>query len=126
MQQQYATKLRYRRLDENGDMLLGVGEAGWLSGLDAMRQLISTRLRSIEGEWWEGDPTAIPYLTEVIGAPATERNRQIIDLMVIGRIMDTVGVDSISDITSTFSGRSYSFSCTVHTIYGDTTAEVNV
>lgn len=121
---QYETDLIVRKMDENGDSVFGNGRSDFLSGIDAMRQVLQTRLNVSAGEWWEGDATAIPYMGGILGAYSTERNRELIDLMVVERILDTVGVVSVSDITSSYNGRGYHFKCTVTTVYGVTTAEV--
>lgn len=126
MQSTYETQLSYRQVDENGDMVFGSGQSGVLHGLEAMSQVLKTRIAAVEGEWWEGDRTAIPYIPDVLGAPATGKTRDAIDLMIINRIMDTVGVISISDVESRIEDRHYHFSCSVQTVYGETKAEVNV
>lgn len=126
MNAQYTTNLKYRKLDENGDMVFGHGDKDFLYGLDAMGQVIQTRLKAIRDEWWEGDPTAIPWTTDVIGARVTTFSKDRIDLMVIERLMDTVGVNSVSDIESSFVNRRYTFSCKVQTVYGETTGEVSI
>ena len=125
MNSQYLTQLTYRKLDADGDMIFGATSGGWLSELEAMRQVILTRLRAIRDEWWEGDRTALPWFTEILGGRGTEERRQAFDLMAIDRIMDTVGVISVSDVQSGISNRRYHFSCKVQTVYGMTTAEVN-
>lgn len=123
---QYTTNLKYRRLDENDDMMFGHGDGDFLYGLEAMRQVIQTRLKAIRNEWWEGDPTAIPWTTDVIGARVSQFSKEKIDLMIIERLMDTVGVNSVSDIESSFINRRYSFQCNVQTVYGETTGQVNI
>lgn len=123
---QYTTNLKYRRLDENDDMMFGHGDADFLYGLEAMRQVIQTRLKAVRDEWWEGDPTALPWTTEIIGARTSQFQKDEIDLMIIERLMDTVGVNSVSDIESSFYNRHYSFSCKVQTVYGETTGEVSI
>ena len=126
MQAQYETKLIYRTLDKNGDYVWGNSMNDMLSGQQAMRQVIQTRLGAIQGEWWEGDRTAIPYYTEVLGAPGGEQRRQAIDLMIISRLMDTVCVLSITDFESSLINRKYQCTCTVHTVYGKVSAEVTI
>lgn len=121
---QYETQLKYRKVDENGDMLFGGGAADFIEGAAAMEQVIKTRLAAAEGEWWEGDDGALPWFTEIIGNTLTPDKVAEIDLMVIGRIMDTVGVNSVSDIDSGVENRKYHFSCIAHTIYGDVPVEV--
>lgn len=125
MNAQYETQLKYRQLDENGDMTFGAGEANVLDGLDAMRQALKTRLGAVRGEWWEGDDGALPYFTEILGKRTTAANRQIIDLLIVERIMDTRGVVSVQNVESGFDGRRYHFRCTVNTVYGQLNQEVN-
>ena len=62
MQAQYETKLIYRKLDENGDYVWGNSMNDMLSEQAAMSQVIQTRLRAIQGEWWEGDRTALSLI----------------------------------------------------------------
>ena len=126
MKAQYETQLISRRMDENGDMTFGLGESGFIHGLDAMKQVLKTRIAAHDGEWWESDSKAIPYMTDVLAAARTGANKDAIDLLIIERIMDTVGVLGVSNVQSSFEGRSYRFSCNVQTVYGETTAEVNV
>lgn len=124
---QYETSLIYRRTDEDGDMLFGLSPGVAFSGsLEAMSQVLKTRLAAVEGEWWEGDYGALPYMADILGAYATDENREIIDLMVIERIMDTVGVISVSNVVSSIENRRYTFRCNVQTVYGETTAELNL
>lgn len=121
---QYETNLIYRRVDENGDMMFGVGAGiAFEEGLKAMGHVLKTRLAAMEDEWWEGDYGALPYMTDILGAYATDENREVIDLMVIERIMDTVGVIGVSEVVSSIKDRRYTFSCNVQTVYGETSVE---
>ena len=126
MRAQYESQLIYRKLDDDGSTVFGHNAQDFLTGLEAMTQVIKTRLRTVWGEWWEGDETAVPYYTEVMGAYATESNRATIDMMITRRILDTVGVLSVQDVKSYISGRDYHYSCAVNTIYGKTSAEVKL
>lgn len=124
---QYETQLRYRKVDENGDMVFGsTGDSGFLDKADAMAQVLKTRLAACEGEWWEEDPGALPWYTDILGSMVTQGRVEEIDLMVIDRIMDTVGVNSVSNIESGVEGRHYHFTCTAHTVHGDVPVEVEV
>lgn len=121
----YLYDMKYRPLDENGDMTLGEG-VNYLEGIDAIRQALDSRLRTYKGEWWEGDDdSALPLFTEIMGLPRTEANREKIDLMVIDRIIDTVGVLAVTNVASEYTKeRKNSFRCTVNTVYGSTSLEV--
>lgn len=127
MKAQYETNLVCRAMDEDGDMRFGEGQNGQLHTLDAMKQVLKTRLGAVEGEWWEGDEGAIPYFGgSVLGAVVSEKTKDTIDLLVIDRIMNTVGVIGVTNIESTVANRQYHFTCSVQTVYGTTTAEVSL
>lgn len=127
MKAQYETNLVCRAMDENGDMRFGEGQNSQLHNLEAMKQVLKTRFGAVEGEWWEGDEGAIPYFGGgIFGAVASGKVKDTIDLMIINRIMDTVGVIGVSDVISSIENRRYQFTCTVQTVYGTTTAEVSL
>lgn len=122
---QYETKLKYRKQDENGDMTFGGSDADFVETAAAMKQVLVTRLGACEDEWWEGDDAAIPWFSDVLGQMVAQGKVEEIDLLVIERIMDTVGVNSVSNITSGVTNRKYHFSCTVNTVYGSIPVEVS-
>lgn len=124
---QYESQLKYRKLDEDGDMVFGcTGDSGFLRKEKAMAQVLKTRLAACEDEWWEDDPGALPWFTEILGSMVSQGRVEEIDLMVINRIMDTVGVISVTNIESSVKNRQYHFSCTVHTVQGDVPLEVSM
>lgn len=123
---QYESQLKYRRLDENGDMMFGHGNADFVSTAEAMQQVLKTRLSACQDEWWEGDAGALPFFNGILGSATTDENREAIDLMVIERIMDTRGVISVSNVESSFANRHYSFRCSVQTVYGEVETEVKI
>ena len=115
----------YRRLDADGDMVMGQGPEGFLTDLQAMDQTVATRLKALRGEWWEEDESELPFVTEILGMPQTEGNRALIELMIVDRITDTEGVTGVEDVRSEYRpGRTFHFSCGVNTVYGRTVAEV--
>jgi hypothetical protein len=117
--------LTYRRLDENGDMVIGAGERTMLTNLDAITQAIYTRLRHLQGEWWENRKDGLPLFQQIIGRPLTEDQRRIADLLIIERISDTRGVIRVRSPDSFIADRAYTFSCEVETVYGAARIEVN-
>ena len=121
-QANYTENLICRKMDENGDYMMG-SQGEMITGLEAIAQAIKTRLRAIRNEWWEGDETALPYFPDIMGRKNV--SKAAIDLQVIARIMDTIGVINVFDISSSLVNRQYSFSCKVRTVYGTTTAEVS-
>lgn len=123
---QYENQLKYRKLDENGDMMFGHGNADFVSTAEAMQQVLKTRLSACQDEWWEGDAGALPFFDGILGSTDTDENREAIDLMVIDRIMDTRGVIGVSNVESSITDRRYSFNCSVQTVYGVVKMEVKI
>lgn len=123
---QYETQLKYRKMGKDGDAVFGSEGSVFLEGAEAMAQVLKTRLAACEGEWWEGDDGALPWFTGILGSMVAKGRVDEIDLMVVDRIMSTVGVNSVSNIVSGVKDRHYSFTCTAHTVYGDVPVEVSV
>ena len=125
MQATYETELRCRRLDENGDVMFGAGDAGFVYGLEAMALVLKSRIASNPGEWWEGDDdSTIPWMTEIVGEMLPAGRDEEISLMIIDRITDTVGVLGVEDVECEVENRHLRFSCTVSTVYGEVPVEV--
>lgn len=57
--------MRYRALDENGDMTIGNANA-YIEAVDAVRQAVCTRLRQLIYEWWEQLEDGVPYWQRII------------------------------------------------------------
>ena len=120
---EYLTVLRYRKLDEDGDMMLGAVEPPMLNKLEAMPQLIRTRLLTFEGEWWESND-GLPLFTEILGRPRSEDDRLSAELAIINHLTETVGIIAVYDVASEFiPTRGFRFQGRVKTVYGD--VEVN-
>lgn len=116
--------LRYRRLDPQGDMVLGNGSGIFLTGVEAMRQAISTRLKLLQGEWWERPQDGLPLFQQMLGKPATQAQKELMDLLITERIMDTKLVEGVEAVQSEMTGRAYAYSAAVRTAFGETSVEV--
>jgi hypothetical protein len=57
--------MRYRALDENGDMVMRNGQA-YIEASEAVRQACVTRLRLLIYEWWEDTKDGIPWWQNII------------------------------------------------------------
>jgi hypothetical protein len=109
----------YRRLDSNGDYILGSGHQTFVSGVDAVRQAIYTRLKLLLEEWWEDRDDGLPLFQSILGARVN--SQQAIDTIIRDRIRGTTDVTDVFDFTSTFDvqTRTYRFQCQVDTAYGE-------
>lgn len=113
--------MRYRILDENDDYQLGKGQQYFTYGTYAVAQAIKTRLKLLKGEWWENTEEGLPLFQDILGKQGTKDNLYITDTLIKERIIGTPNVTSITDFNSEYNSenRSYSFSCTVNTKFGE-------
>lgn len=105
--------MRYRQMDSSGDYVMGPA-ARWLADSpQAVAQAVLTRLRLFAGEWFLDRREGLD-LSQILGY-GTQATR---DQQVQERILGTRGVTGIAAYSSQVSGRSFTVSCTVDTLYG--------
>lgn len=112
--------MRYRREDADGDYTFGRGDNTWLiNSPEAVAQAIKTRFLLWYGQWFLDTTAGTPWIQSVLG----KQKPEIYNMAIRQRILDTAGVDSISDFNTTVdtSTRRVTFTATVNTIYGTTT-----
>lgn len=114
----------YRRMDANGDYTFGKNMQDFLTGADAVGQAIKTRLNLWLTEWWENLEEGLPMFENILGAPGTPENINAIDILIRDRILNTQDVLSVTEITTTYANRTYSFNASVETIYGSVAIDV--
>lgn len=115
---------RVRRLDANHDMTFGRGRGNIAQDAEAVAQKVRTRLYTLQGEWFLDTDAGVPYLQKITTKPV---DLNYVEAVLKQTILDTEGVDSISNWSATLNRdtRKFSISCTVSTIYG-TTANIRV
>ena len=115
-------KVRYRRLDTNGDFTLGHGSADYLQDTpDCVAQAVVTRLRLLSGEWFLDLTEGTPYTPAVLG----KHTQESYDFVVRQRVLETEGVTEIVEYESIFNGetRGLSFVLRINTVYGPATIQ---
>ena len=108
--------MRYRALDENGDMTFGGNNKNFLKDIKAVIQAIKTRIKLLKGEWWENTETGFPLFQDILG----NYDYLKIKNRIVERIQQTQGVLSVANIDIEYGNRKLNFKCTVSTIFGDT------
>jgi hypothetical protein len=89
--------MRVRRLDADGDYLIGRGSADfWINNVPLVAQNIQTRLLLWEGEWFLDKFNGTPWSQEILGYGTTA----IRDQLLKARILETPGVLSIVSFDS--------------------------
>lgn len=111
--------MRYRILSSNDDYVFGQGPAEFLVDTPAtVGQAVRTRLRLSQGEWFLDATDGTPYLTEILG----EGTQSLYDSAIKERVLETPGVTSIDDYSSTLDqSRALTVTMTISTLYGQTT-----
>jgi hypothetical protein len=107
-------------LDPNWEPQWGEGQANFLTDIDAVAQIIATRLKMFQGEWWASLTDGLPLWQQILGRGMGLRQQQAIVLLITTRITTTPFVTGISNVQASFDAnmRSFSFSATVQTQFG--------
>ena len=113
--------MAYRKLDENGDYVLGQGKQNFLTGVYAVAQAVKTNLMLLQGEWWEDTSKGLPLFQNILG-----QKKNSIDLLVQNQILKTDGVIEIVSFSSTFNNRNYQINCEIKTQFGNTTIQTSI
>ena len=108
----------YRSLDKEGDFTFGQGKQNFLNEEAAVAQAIKTRMKLLQGEWWENLEDGLPLFQKIL---ARRQPKEVIDQIIKKRILGTPNVKSITEYESTWNNeeRKYSFQGKVKTIFGD-------
>lgn len=106
--------MKYRKLDADGDYVLGTGDDFHEDTPDAVAQAILTRLRLFRGDWFLDPFAGVPWKPAILGKSSAEEYDAVIRETIIG----TQGVDSIESYSSDLEGRTLNIAATVETIYG--------
>lgn len=96
----------------------GNGQANFLSDLPAVAQIIATRLRLFQGEWFLNLLDGLPLFQQILGSSGSPRNVQVITNLISARILGSPFVTAISSITATYQNRQFKFFAQVETQFG--------
>lgn len=110
--------IKYRKLDNNGDYSFGRGLQNFTYGQYAVKQAIQTRLKLLQGEWWENTKLGLPLFQKILGQRGTEENLKLADIEIKKIINDTQDVIGIESYDSRFENRELLFRAVVNTKYG--------
>ncbi|CAN0620561.1 conserved protein of unknown function [Burkholderia multivorans] len=117
--------MRYRKLDADGDYVLGGGANDFLVNTpETVAQAVLTRLRLLRGEWFLDTTAGMPWSTEVLGKGTSSTYDAAIRECILG----TTGVTEITSYSSTRDPdtRALSVTVTINTIYGTTTVQTTL
>lgn len=111
--------MKYRKLDENGDMIFGNNKYDFLLDTNAVAQAIKTKILLLKKEWWEDVRIGTPLFTSMLGSAMIPEQKTAIDLVLRDRILEVPNVESILDFESEFdrNKRKYLMRCKVETSF---------
>lgn len=114
--------MRYRRLDSQGDMVFGHGDADYLKNSpECVAQAVVTRLRLLRGEFFLDLTEGTPYAPAVLG----KHTKASYDFALRRRVLETEGVTAIEEYESVFDGetRRLTVNIRIDTSYGPATVQ---
>ncbi|MEW5803904.1 MAG: hypothetical protein AB1847_17555 [bacterium] len=76
-------------LDTEGDILIQKGDLVLISGIDAIRQHLSQKIKTFYGEWFLHMAIGVPYFQQVF---VKNPNLQVIDSIFKREIINTPGI----------------------------------
>ncbi len=109
--------MRVRKMDANGDMVFGQGQAAfWANVADGVGQIVGTRLGLWLGQWYLNTADGTPWATKVLGK-YTGNTR---DVVIQARILSTPGVTQLDSYASQLNrdSRIWSVQANGKTVYG--------
>lgn len=110
--------MRYRKLSSDGDYVFGSGKNDFLvNSPEAVAQAILTRLKLWLGEWFADTSDGTGWNQSIVG----KQSKNLYELTLHQRVLETPGVKSIVDFQSTLDPdtRRLTVSMTVNTIFGE-------
>lgn len=107
----------YLRLDETNDPVFDPNAV--LEDLDAVTQAIDTRLKLLQGEWWENLNEGLPLFQQILGVSRKKGSQDLASLSIIARIKGTPFVSSVVNVNSSLDAtRKLNFSAVAQTSFG--------
>ena len=114
--------MKYRRLT-NGDYTFGSSKFDFVTGVEAVAQAVMTRLKLLQGEWWENLKEGLPLWQEILGNSGSTDYIRHVDTIIKQRIAKTEGVKEIVSYEGSFNTqrREYSFVAKINTEFSENT-----
>ena len=110
--------IRVRRLDTNMEPVFGGSQKDYITDINAVMQIIRTRLGLWLAEWWEDQKDGLPMIQQILGK--TRKDKTLADRLIQKRVLGTPYVTGLASFQSSFdsSTRAYSCSMIVYTSFG--------
>lgn len=100
------------------DPQYGQGTSNFLVDLPAVAQIVNSRMRMLEGEWFQNTSEGTPLFQSLLGQAIT---LQAVGLILCERILGSPYVTAINSFGVNASGRTFAFTASVQTAFGPLT-----
>jgi hypothetical protein len=106
-----------RKLNSAGDPMRGAGLSNFATDIEAVAQILSTRLRLLQAEWFENLLEGTPLFQSLLGHPITSQG---VAFILRRRILGTPYVTGIQALQVNYgrAGRTFAFIAVVQTAFG--------
>ena len=108
----------HRPADEAGDILPVLSSSCLLRGSRAVAQLVRERLSLYTGDWWENPAWGNEVLEMLEESRLTGADRQALAAYLSSYILETPGVENVSDVSFSVEEKQFRFCCAVQTENG--------
>ena len=89
-----------------------------LTDLDAVRQVILTRLSLFLGQWWENLKLGLPVFQSILGQLASPSGIAAMQALIQQNILGTPYVTGVTNVSVNFTAGKLSYITTVQTAFG--------
>ena len=107
-----------RPIDPSGDILPVLSSADLVTGAKAVARLAEYRLNFHTGEWWENPDWGCSVIEQLRDSRLAEADARSFSSYLSAYVRETEGVQEVTDVRYSISGRRFSWSCTVWTESG--------
>lgn len=102
--------IRVQAVDASNDPIVGANGDVFLSDLDAVTQIIGTRLKLLQDEWWEDLNIGFPLLGTVLNHSASPNNQAASLMAIQSTILNSPYVTGIIDFSYSYNTATFSVS----------------
>lgn len=118
--------MRCRVLSPLGDYSFGNNEQDYIGDVEAVAQVVKTKVLLFFGEWFENTGIGIPMFQSIVGQMNPEAIKMSATLLITQRIMEVEQVESVDNVEVIIdhNTREMRFVIDITTTLGSTTVEV--
>ena len=111
-----------RKLDPiTWEPLQGNGQDSFISDLAAVTQIISTRLRLFQGEWFLNLLDGLPLFQSILGSAGSLQNLKAVVNLISQRIKLSPYVNLVTNVQASYKNRNFKFYAEAETQFGKVT-----